>query len=104
MNFGTLDRKIEIYEQTITRGPSGGEITTRTKKADAWAAITWQNGDERVQAEKFTSITEMVFKIRYHAGLDTTMELDYEGTTYTIKYIEEIGRRVAQKLHVEKRK
>lgn len=104
MNIGKLDRKIEIYEYTITRGPAGGEERTRQKKADAWAGIFYKNGSERVQAEKFTAITQMHFKIRYISGLDTTMEVDYDGDTYVIKYIEEIGRNTGQKLHVEKRK
>ncbi|MHA7882585.1 phage head closure protein [Nitratireductor rhodophyticola] len=93
MRAGKLDRIISIERSTETVTPAGGVVTAWANFATVRAQIVTQS-----TAEFFTGYGEaesgtIVFRIRYLAGITTADRIAYDGTTYDLTEIVEIGRR-----------
>ena len=91
---GALDRRLTIQRQHQAQDPSSGEVTTRwITVATVWAARKQLTGREVEIAAATKSAEELRFRIRYRAGIGTTMRVECEGSSYAIVRVEEIGRR-----------
>ena len=91
MNAGELNRRIVIKEKTTTRLASGAESSSWTTKANCWAKVLQKKQDEETENDSFVLVDRLVFKIRYRNDLDTEMQIEYNGKTYEILAITEIG-------------
>jgi SPP1 family predicted phage head-tail adaptor len=99
MKLGDLDRKITLRPTTITRSPLGDEIKTPGTPVTVWAKVMPVSGREFANATVEQRLTEKTqrFRIRYLASIrnDTKLQVVYDGQTYDVKHIAEVGRRVA---------
>lgn len=94
MRPGQLDRRITIEKNTETRSPSGGTV-------DGWAdhvanepaQVRAVGGGERFRGAHIVAEATTSFVIRWRAGLDEKMRIQYDGHAYDIHRIDEIGRR-----------
>lgn len=92
---GEMDRKITIRTITQTRGSTYREpVQTPVTWANSWAKVTEVSGGEIYRGHQVSAEAAMLFEIRWRAGLLTTMEILYQGDTYDIVRISEIGRKV----------
>jgi SPP1 family predicted phage head-tail adaptor len=88
-----LDRKIEIQSITPVKNNFGEEAITWTHFAYAWASVNYKGGREGFYARQVVATGEVVFKIRYIAGITETMKIIYDGKKFDIRNIAESGRR-----------
>lgn len=95
MRAGLLDRKITIQAKTVTQSDSGEEVETWSTLATVWAHKIENRGAERFTARQLTGNAVRTFQFRWSTTLSVlTVEnqLVYEGVTYDITDVREIGR------------
>ncbi len=92
MISGRLDRKITIQELTTTNDEYGEPVESWSDLATVWAEVKQQSAREMWESGKVSEV-EMMFRIRYRSGIDTTNRISYDGDTYDITGVREIGRR-----------
>ena len=91
--IGQLDRKINILRAEITRDAYNAEIKTWPLLHEhVWASVRQQSGKEALQGEQVVASQVVVFTIHYKELL-TTDRISYQGKTYDIQSLNEIGRR-----------
>lgn len=93
---GQFDRRITIEQPTETRDLVGDPITAWSEFATRWARKIDRRGTERFQAERETAEREVLFEIRYLAGVNETMRILFDGDTYDIEEVLEVRRRQFQ--------
>jgi SPP1 family predicted phage head-tail adaptor len=94
MNAGDLDRAIRIERATVVQNEFGEEIQTWRTVAECRAQVVPLRGAERFQSRQEFATAETHFRIRYRSGIKPTDRIVYDGQTYDITDIREIGRRV----------
>ena len=94
MNAGELNRRIAIYEKSITRLDSGAESTSWSLKTNIWAKVLQRKQTESVESEMQVITDQLLFKIRHRTDLDTEMRVKYNNKDYEIISITEIGYRI----------
>jgi SPP1 family predicted phage head-tail adaptor len=102
MRLGPLDRKITLQHYTTTRSQLGDEVLSWATLATVWAQVLPVSGREFANATLEQKLTEKTqrFRIRWLASArkDTKLRIVYDGETYDVKHIAEIGRRVGLEL------
>lgn len=93
MRAGDLDRTIEIQTFTTTTDGVGKEKKNWTPLYTVRAKVTPVRGEERFAALQNTAAAEVKFKIRYREDISTLNRIVYEGRTYDIVAVMELGRR-----------
>jgi len=93
MQAGTLDRRIVIQTPTRTQDGAGQPVETWTTLATVWASTDSLRGKEPFQGEQFNAQMATVFKIRWRDDVDVTARITFDGDTYNIFSVDEIGRR-----------
>lgn len=97
MRPGSMDRRITIQQRTQTRDANGAALDSWSTWAECWAEVKYKQPSaeqgEVYASDKFTAQMMADFRIRYKAGLVPTMRLQYEGQTWNIRAVSEIGRR-----------
>lgn len=98
MQAGKLDRRIELQRFTATTDPDSGE------QVKAWGTLTLASASkadvsdrERVASAEVAAQIGTRFQIRWTstvADLNPKDRLTFEGRTYQIVAVKEIGRRV----------
>ena len=95
---GKLDRKITLQRITETVTATGAVSTT-------WADIATVRAEvvQTVAAEGFTDYGTaedgtVIFRLRYRPGITTADRVIYEGRTFDLKEVVEIGRRAGLEL------
>lgn len=93
-SIGKLDRKITIQAQTNSQGATYGEpLETFTTWLQPWAEVRPLNMREVTEAKQTSSESLLHFQIQWVPGMRMTHRILYEGLEYTIKSIQEVGRR-----------
>lgn len=104
MRAGNLDREIQITRTTTAPNPDEpwvpGEPTTEVF-ATVRAQVVQQGTDEFMANYGEGQRTITVFRIRWLAGVELTDQVLYEGRTFDLKEIKEIGRRKGIELRAE---
>jgi SPP1 family predicted phage head-tail adaptor len=95
MNFGKLDRRIEIEKRVLSQDAAGGRVETWTADGKAWAEIITARGDEKIIANAERDQNTRQFRIRFRALDPATNRIIYQGRTWNITGITEEGRRSA---------
>jgi len=96
MKAGDLDRRITIEDQTITNSDSGEEIITWLPLITVWARKIEAKGAERFAGQELFGSAVKTFQIRwsiFSSQITTKHRLIYDGRTYDITDVREIGRR-----------
>lgn len=84
MESGKLRERINIQSIAETRDAQGGFIDGWSTFSEVWAEVTPLNGNEVFYGDKVESIHDHAVKIRFLAGIDTTMRILHDGKTLNI--------------------
>jgi SPP1 family predicted phage head-tail adaptor len=98
MNIGKLDRWITIQSEVDTQDTDGSYTKTWTTFKQVWASKVDKSGNEGLEQARDTATTSTIFKIRYLSKLTQKHRISFNGTTYDIEIIKELGRREGQEL------
>lgn len=101
MRAGELDRKIVIETLTQTRDAYGATVDTWATFATVWAKKKDLRGDEYFAAQQVNVKVDAIFTIRWLSGVLETMRINYDGKTWDIRNINELGRREGMELYAE---
>jgi SPP1 family predicted phage head-tail adaptor len=84
MRAGRLRHRITIQQPVITRDGTGESLETWGAFAVVWAAVEPLRGREMFAAQEMHSEITTRIRLRYLAGIDTTMRVLFEGRTFLI--------------------
>jgi len=84
MLAGRLDRLVTVESRAVAQDASGQEIETWSTFAAAWAERRDMRGIERFAASQELAVRSATFRLRWLDGVDETMRLIDEGTTWNI--------------------
>lgn len=98
MNLGKMDRWVTIQNEVNTQDTDGSYTKTWTTFRQVWASKVDKSGSEGIEQARDTSTTTTIFKIRYISTLTQKHRISYNGVTYDIEIIKELGRREGQEL------
>lgn len=90
---GKLDRQITITRETETVAASGAVSKAWATVATVRAELVQRGADEYLAGFGEAETGGAVFRIRYLAGLTTGDRVTFDGETYDIDEIAELGRR-----------
>lgn len=91
INAGKYNRRIKIYKITITTDKNDFPIKTRTLVLSPYAAVKTTRGMTIIRNNSDFEKAYTNFTIRWpHTAIDREMEIDFNGKTYTIEYINNI--------------
>ena len=95
MTIGQLDRKVTLQAPaTVPQDAYGAPAPAGfTDVATVAAGVKYSLGSEAVAADQNTATQRITFTIRYRADVRPTWQLAYEGRTFQITDVAEIGRR-----------
>lgn len=97
MRAGDLRNRIKIQQKSVTRDTFGGETVTWTDVVTVWAAIEPISGREYYAAQQVQAEASTRIRIRYYAGITTSMRVLW-GTRYfdilSVIDIQERGREI----------
>lgn len=98
MRSGKLDRIINLERQNEFVAPSGDVSVTWTSIGNVRAELVQHVATEGPAGHGEAETGTVTFRIRYLPGITTGFRLVYQGQTYGITYIVEIGRRKAMEV------
>jgi len=84
MKAGQLRHRVTIQRLTITQGTAGEVIEGWSDVATVYAAVEPLSGREFWQAQQVAAENQIRVRIRYRAGLDTTMRVIHDTRTLEI--------------------
>jgi SPP1 family predicted phage head-tail adaptor len=89
-----LDRRVAIQRKTVTESASGEPIETWAPLATVWAQILPDRGRERHATRQLIGTAVTMLRTRYRADLALTVQdrLVFDGKTWDIHDVREIGR------------
>ena len=91
--IGMLDRCVRIESPSRSQDSYGEPLETWALVESCRAAVKYMRGVEPFQGDQFNAKRIVQFTIRYRTGIDETCRLIWEGDTYDINYISQVGRR-----------
>ena len=99
MRTGELDRRITLRRPTKAQDSYGEPLITYADEATVWAKVTPIAGGESYEGDQRTNKQRVEVLIRYRAGMEANAWLFvYDGETYEIEDVQEVGRREGLKL------
>jgi len=93
MNAGRMDRRITLQRKSSSQDSFGQPIETWADISTVWAEVVPVSGNERFVSQQVIAEADTLFKIRYMSGLTPLDRVVYDGRTYDVKGVIEIGRR-----------
>lgn len=93
MRAGKLDRMITIERKSETVSDSGAVVAAWTATATVRAEIVTASANEFLTGFGEAESGNIVFRIRYLAGITTADRVSYAGKIHDLKDVTEIGRR-----------
>lgn len=96
MRAGRLDRRITLQRATSTKNGFNEDVETWIDIGQRRASAMPVSDGERVRAQEVGSVISMRFQIRYSsdvAALSARDRLIYNGESYNITAVKELGRR-----------
>lgn len=100
MRAGKLDRRIEIQRKAVTYDTDGSPIEGWSTLATVWAQQRPNRGAERFAVRQVVGTAVITFQMRYRADLALTNQdrIVYDGKTWDIADLREIGRGVVTEI------
>ena len=99
MRAGKIDRQIVIEQSTPTRNSVGENVDVWSTFDTVYAEIRPAGGRERDFGGGHRAEADLVFKIRWQAGVTRVMRIVYDGDNYDITRIHPLGRREALEIY-----
>ena len=95
MRAGRLDKRIDMDSRVEDTDAAGDPVVSWLAFArNLPAEVIQASGRERLKAEGETALADAVFRIRWLAGVETSMRIIYNGAEYDIvPPVKELGRR-----------
>ena len=95
MRAGKLDRQITIQFPAVSRDALGGQVLSWSDFATVWAKVDLvpSKQTEAFTAAQMVANSEVLFSIRYLAGISATFRVLYEGEAFDITGVIEVGRK-----------
>src|SRR5262245_14397795 len=93
MRARKMDRRISLYTVAGVQDAAGAAVLTRTLLANVAAEMRPTRGFEQTEGGRDQARAEKVFRIRWRSDVTNKHELDFDGVTYDITRIDEVGRR-----------
>ena len=91
MNAGKYNKKISIYSVTVGKDSAGFMTKTRTLVLSPYASVKTTKGFTLIKNGTDFEKAYTNFTIRYpHTALNRDMEIDFNGKTYTIEYMNNV--------------
>jgi len=87
MRAGALRYVVNLYTITKTKDDSGQQLRTRTFYGKFRSDRKYMSGTEGTVVSQVTAVPTVLFKMRYDAGINEKMELEFEGNFYNIIFI-----------------
>lgn len=100
MRSGKLDRSITVQSFTSTVNDYGTPVSTWVDVATVRAQII-QSSTEEFLTGGANDETVIIFRTRYFEGVNTSSQVLYEGQTFNVREVKEIGRRKGLDLRCE---
>ena len=92
INAGNFNKKISIYQTTITKDSQGFPVKTRTLILSPYASVKTTKGMTLIKNNTDFEKAYTNFTIRFpHTEINRDMEIDFNGKTYTIEYINNVN-------------
>jgi len=99
MSTGRFDRQVTIIRPGAAISDEWNEETLEGIEQEVWASVATAPGTERFSSGEQAAMSPMQFFLRWRADLvKPTYRIEYNGQTFDVKSVEEIGRR--QRLRV----
>lgn len=90
-NAGKYNKKISIYSVTVGKDSAGFMTKTRTLVLSPYASVKTTKGFTLIKNGTDFEKAYTNFTIRYpHTALNRDMEIDFNGKTYTIEYMNNV--------------
>jgi len=93
MRAGALDRVITVERSTETVNDLGQVVTAWTELATLRAQLVQATTAEFIRGFGASSETAIVFRTRFLAGVTLADRVSYDGATFNIVEVKELGRR-----------
>lgn len=91
INAGRFNKKISIYSVTVGKDSAGFMTKTRTLVLNAYAHVKTTRGMTIIRNGSDFEKAYTNFTIRYpHTPINRDMEVDFNGKTYTIEYLNNV--------------
>ena len=91
INAGRFNKKISIYSVTVGKDSAGFMTKTRTLVLNAYAHVKTTRGMTIIRNGSDFEKAYTNFTIRYpHTAINRDMEIDFNGKTYTIEYLNNV--------------
>ena len=97
---GKLDRQITLERKSETVSDSGAVVSAWAEIATVRAELVQQTADEYLSGYGAAEQGNLIFRIRYLAGITTADRVTYQGAAYDLDQIAELGRRRGLELRV----
>lgn len=99
MRAGKMDRRVTLLKfEEIGRDPLNTPIEDWVETATVWAQQRPERGAERFSAAQIAGAKVMTFHVRYRDDIGVKDRLSYEGQTFEITDVRELGRRVVSEV------
>ena len=91
INAGKYNKKIKIYQVTITKDSAGFPSKDRTLVLSPYAHVKTTKGMTIIRNNSDFEKALTNFTIRYpHTAINRDMEIDFNGKTYSIEYLNNV--------------
>ena len=91
INAGKYNKKINIYQTTVTKDKQGFPVTTRTLVLSPYAHVKTTKGMTLIKNNTDFEKAYTNFTIRFPVTqINRDMEIDFNGKTYTIEYLNNV--------------
>lgn len=91
INAGKYNRKISIYKTAVVKDSAGFQRKERTLILSPYASVKTTRGFTLIKNNTDFEKAYTNFTIRYpETSIDRDMEIDFNGKTYTIEYLNNV--------------
>lgn len=91
INAGKYNKRISIYSTTVIKDDEGFQSVVRTLVLQPFAAVKTTRGFTLIRNDTDFEKAYTNFTIRYpHTPINRDMEVEFNGKTYTIEYINNV--------------
>ena len=98
MEPGRLDRRITILQLNPTVDDWNQSSNVYQQIITVWAEVKDAGAKESEEADQRVTVNPKIFTIRYRSEITTKHRIAYDGDTYHITGITEIGRKEGQRI------
>lgn len=91
INAGKYNKRISIYQTTVVKDAAGFQSVVKTLVLQPYAAVKTTRGFTLIRNGTDFEKAYTNFTIRFpHTPINRDMQVDYNGKTYTIEYLNNV--------------